>query len=201
VLCRDPTVSRAVFTDCIPLLTDLDLTHEKLVFMNRLWDHGNPMLCILRCSQHMLHATPNFDTIRRLLSNAEVAHSNNVKYFHLLIRATASPPVNEGELLKDLWDLVMTRRVSRYQVDILGGTTSFRFRCTWYDRYMPLGVVRCRFCNNWHNCPGDGMRRGNYCGYLPTDNDEYALNDLCIRCRLDSEIRWLIEVCGITHQW
>jgi len=29
-LCRDPTVSRVVFTDCIPLLTDLDLTLEKL---------------------------------------------------------------------------------------------------------------------------------------------------------------------------
>jgi len=47
VLCRDPTVSRAVFTDCIPLLIDLDLNHEKLVFMNRLWDHRNPMFCIL----------------------------------------------------------------------------------------------------------------------------------------------------------
>jgi len=94
-LCKDPTVSRAVFTDCIPLLTDLDLTHEKLVFMNRLWDHGNPMFCILRCSQHMLHATLNFGTIRRLLSNAETAHSNIAKYFHLLIKATAPPPVNK----------------------------------------------------------------------------------------------------------
>jgi len=56
-LCRDPTVSRAVFTDCIPLLTDLDLTPEKLVFMNRLWDHGNPMFCILMCSKHMLPRT------------------------------------------------------------------------------------------------------------------------------------------------
>jgi len=127
-LCRDPAVSRAVFTDCVPLLTDLDLTHEKLVFMNRLWDHGNPMLCILRCSQHMLHATPNFDTIRRLLSNVEAAHSNSARYFHLLIKATALPPVNEGELLKDLWHLVMTRPISRYRVDILGGATSFKRR-------------------------------------------------------------------------
>jgi len=45
-LCSDPTVSRAVFTDCIPLLTDLDLILEKLAFMNRLWDHGNPMFCM-----------------------------------------------------------------------------------------------------------------------------------------------------------
>jgi len=89
VLYRDPIVSRVVFTDCIPLLTDHDLTPEKLTFMNRLWDHGNPMFCILRCSQHMLHATPNFGTIRRLLSNAEAAGSNSAKYFHLLIRATA----------------------------------------------------------------------------------------------------------------
>ena len=155
--------------------------------------------CILRCSQHMLHATPNFGTIRRLLSNAEAAHSNSAKYFHLLIKATAPPPLNEAELLKDLWDLVMTRRISRYRVDILGGSTSFRFRCTWYDRYLPLGMVRRRFCNNWHNFPGDGMRRGNRRGYLLADDDEYALNNFCLRCRLDSEIRWLIEVCGITH--
>jgi len=103
-LYKDPIVSRAVFTDCIPLLTDLDLTPEKLAFMNRLWDHGNPMFCILRCSQHMLHATPNFGTIRWLLSNVEAAGSNNAKYFHLLIKATAPPPVHEAELLKDLWD-------------------------------------------------------------------------------------------------
>jgi len=114
VLCKDPIVSMAVFTDCIPLLTNLDLTPEKLAFMNRLRDHGNPMFCILRCSQHMLHATPNFGTIRRLLSNAEAAGSNSTKYFHLLIRATAPPLVHEAELLKDLWDLVMTRRISRY---------------------------------------------------------------------------------------
>jgi len=150
-LCKDPIVSRAVFTDCIPLLTDLDLTPKKLAFMNCLWDHGNPMFCILRCSKHMLHATPNFGTIRRLLSNAEVAGSNSAKYFHLLIMATAPPPVHEAELLKDLWDLVMTRRISRYRVDMLGGSTSFRFRCTGYDRYLPLGMVRRRFCNNWHN--------------------------------------------------
>jgi len=198
---KDPIVSRAVFTDCIPLLTDLDLTPEKHAFMNRLWDHRNPMFCILRCSQHMLHATPNFGTIRRLLSNAEPVGSNSAKYFHLLIRATAPPPVYEAELLKDLWDLVMTRCISRYRVDMLGGSTSFIFRCTWYDRYMPLGMVRRRFCNNWHNCPGDGMRRGNRRGYLPADDDEYALNDFCLHCRLDSEVRWLVEVCGITHHW
>jgi len=157
--------------------------------------------CILRCSQHMLHATPNFGTIRRLLSNVEAAGSNSAKYFHLLIRATASPPVYEAELLKNLWDLVMTRRISRYRVDILGGSTSFRFHCTWYDRYLPLGMVRHRFCNNWHNCPGDVMKRGNRRGYLSADDDEYALNNFCLRCRLDSEIQWLIEVCGITHHW
>ena len=95
-LCRDPTVYRVVFNDCIPLLTDLDLTHEKLAFMNRLWDHGNPMFCILWCSQHMLHATLNFHTIRRLLSNVEAAPSNSAKYFHHLIKATAPPPINEG---------------------------------------------------------------------------------------------------------
>jgi len=66
---------------------------------------------------------------------------------------------------------------------------------------MTLGMVHCRFCNNWHNCPGDGMRLGNFRGYLPADDDEYVLNDFCIHCRLDSEVRWLIEVCGITHQW
>jgi len=200
-LCKDPILSKVVFTDCIPLLTDLDLTLEKLAFMNRLWDHGNPMFCILKCSQHMLHATPKFGTIRRLLSNAEAAGTNSAKYFHLLIRATAPPPVHEAELLKDLWDLVMTRCISRYWVDMLGGSTSFRFRCTWYDRYLPLGMVRRRFCNNWHNCPGDGMRRGNRRGYLPADGDEYALNNFCLRCRLDSEVRWPLEVCGITDYW
>jgi len=144
--------------------------------------------------------TPNFDKIRRLLSNVEAAPSNSAKYFNLLIRATAPPPVKEDELLEDLWDLLVTRRISCYRVDILRGAASFIFRCTWYKRYKPAGMVRRRFCNNWLNCPGDGRRPGNFRGYLPADDDEYVLNDFCIRCRLDSEVRWLIEVCGITHQ-
>jgi len=45
------------------------------------------------------------------------------------------------------------------------------------------------------------MRRGNRRGYLPANDDEYALNDFCLRFRLDSEVRWLVEVCGITHHW
>ena len=128
-----------------------------------LWDHGNPMFCILRCSQHMLHATPNFGTIRGLLSNAEAAGANSAKYFHLLIRATAPPPVHEAEPLKDLWDLVMTRRISRYRVNMLGGSTSFRFRCTWYDRYQPVGMVRRRFCQQLAQLP----RRWNEEGKSP----------------------------------
>jgi len=65
---------------------------------------------------------------------------------------------------------------------------------------MPAGMVRRRFCNTWLNCPEDGRRPGNFRGYLPADDDEYVLNDFCICCRLGSEVRWLIEVCGITHQ-
>jgi len=155
--------------------------------MNRLWDHGNPMFCILRCSQQMLHVNQNFDTIRRFLTNAEAAPSNSAKYFHLLIRATASPPIDEEELLKDLWALLMTRCISRYRVDILGGATSFRFRCTWYKRFMPTGMVRRRFCNNWLSCLGD-RRSGNYRGFLPDDDGVYALTNFYIRCRLDSEV-------------
>jgi len=45
------------------------------------------------------------------------------------------------------------------------------------------------------------MRRGNRRGYLPADDDEYALNKFCLRCRLDSKVRWLVKVCGITHHW
>jgi len=50
-ICRNVEVSRAFGNDVIALLTDLSMTHEKLDFMNRLWDHGNHMFCILRCSQ------------------------------------------------------------------------------------------------------------------------------------------------------
>jgi len=49
-ICREVAVFRAFGNDCIGLLTDLCLTHEKLDFMNRMWAHGNHMFCILRCS-------------------------------------------------------------------------------------------------------------------------------------------------------
>jgi hypothetical protein len=114
-LCRDPIVSKSFDSDCIFLLTDLDLTPEKLSFMDLLWDHGNPMFCILRCSQHMLHPTPNLNTIRCLLANAEAAPSQSAKYFHILIRATAPPLLDEEGLMNDLWALLMTRRLQRFE--------------------------------------------------------------------------------------
>jgi len=66
---------------------------------------------------------------------------------------------------------------------------------------MPAGMLRRRFYNNWLNCSGDGRRPGNFRGYLHADDDEYVLNEFCILCRLESEVRWLIEVCGISHKW
>jgi len=199
-ICREAAVSRAFGNDCIALFTDLCLTHEKLDFMNRLWAHGNHMFCIIRCSQQLLHAEPRFDVINGLLTNNVAAHTLSDKYFHVLVKATAYPLESEAQLLNDFWFLIMTRNLHNYQMDILGGATSFRFRCTWYKRYMPPGMVRRCFCNNWLNCAGDG-RRGNYRGFLPADDEEYVYNHFCLCCRLDGEVRWLIEVFGIDHQW
>lgn len=197
-LCRDPIVYKSFGSDCIPLLADLDPTHEKLDFMERLWAHGNPMFCLLRCSQQMLHPTPNLATIERLLKNA--ASFNSVKYFQLLMRALGPPPLDYDELIKDFRELLMTRRIERYRHDILGGATPFRFRCTWYKRSLPAGMVRRQFCNNWLNCPGDG-RAGNYRGFLPAADEDYALHNFCIDCCLDGEIQRFIEVFGMNHQW
>jgi len=72
---RVVAVSRAFGNDVIALLTDLSMTHEKLDFMNRMWAHGNHMLCILRCSQQLLHAKQNFGLINTLLASDVAAHS------------------------------------------------------------------------------------------------------------------------------
>ena len=145
---REVAVSRAFGNDCIALLTDLCLTHEKLNFMNRLWAHGNHMFCILWCSQQLLHSDPRFDVIDHLLTNVVAAHSLSYKYFHVLLKATAYPLNDEVQLLRDFWALVMNRNLHNFRLEILRGATPFRFRCTWYKRYMPPGMVRHCFCNN-----------------------------------------------------
>jgi len=138
-ICRDVVVSRAFGNDVIALLTDMSMTHEKLDFMNRLWAHGNHMFFILRCSQQLLHAKPNFGVINNLLANDVAAHSLSAKYFQVLVKATGYPLENEALLLNDFLFLIMTRNVHNYWLYILGGATSFRFRCTWYKRYMLAG--------------------------------------------------------------
>jgi hypothetical protein len=198
IICRDPIVTKSFGNDCIRLLNDLEPTHEKLDFMLRLWNHGNPMFCLLRCSQQMLHETPNLDTINRLLKNA--APFESAKYFQLLLRACGPPRLNYEKLLEDFRELLMTRIMEQFRLDILGGTTPFRFRCTWYRRPMPVGLIRRQFCNNWLNCPGDG-RVGHYRGFLPAADEDYSFHNFCIDCRLDSEVRWFIEVFGMNHQW
>jgi len=197
VLCRSEQISRAFGNDAIELLTNLDVTPESLRFMRRLWDAGHHMFCILRCTEQLLHLKPRFDKIDGLMRKAEAANSQCAKYFRLLMRATSWPLVDEAELLEDFWKLLMTRSLQRHRYDILGGTTSFVFRCHWYKRWLPPSMVRCRFCNNWLNCLGNG--RGNYRGFLPADDDEYVFNHFCVRCRLDSEVIWLIDVFGFDH--
>jgi len=197
-LCRSEEISRAFGNDAIDLLTDLDITLESLRFMHCLWDAGHHMFCILRCSQQLLHPRPRLDKMDGLLRKAEAAGSQCAKYFRLLMKAFSWPLCDEAELLEDFWKLLMTRNLQSYRYDILGGTTSFTFHCRWYKRWLPPGMVRRSFCTNWLNCPGDG-RRGGYRGFLPADDDEYVFNHFCIRCRLDSEVRWLIDVFGFDH--
>jgi hypothetical protein len=197
-LCRDPIITKSFGNDCIPLLTDLEPRHEKLDFMKRLWAHGNPMFCLLRCSQQMLNATPNLGTIDRLLKNAVPLKS--AEYFQLLLRALGPSPLDYEGLLEDFKELLMTRRMERYWLDILGGDTPFRFRCTWYRRAMPAYLMHRQFCNNWLNCQGDG-RAGHYRGFLPAADEDYSFHNFCIDCRLDSKVRWFIEVFGMNHQW
>jgi len=119
-ICREVAVSRAFGSDCIALLTDLCLTHEKLDFMNRLWAHGNHMFCILRCSQQLLHPMSRFDVINGLLTNVVAAHSLSVEYSHVLVKVTAYPLDNEVQLLNDLWALIMTMNLYNYRLYILG---------------------------------------------------------------------------------
>jgi len=197
-LCRSEEISRAFGNDAIDLLTDLDVAPERLRFMYRLWDVGHHMFCILRCTQQLLHPRPRLDKIDGLLRKAEAADSQCAKYFRLLMRAFSWPPPDEAELLENFWKLLMTRSLQRHKYDILGGTTSFAFRCHWYKRWLPPGMVRRCFCNNWLNCLADG-KRGNYHGFLPADDDEYVFNHFCVHCRHDSDIRWLIDVFGFDH--
>jgi hypothetical protein len=152
---------------------------RSLRFMHRLWDAGHHMFCILRCTHQLLHPRPHFDIIKSLLKNASDAGSKSAKYFDVLIRATGAPSPDYEELFKDFWDLLMTRNLSQYRHDILGGNTSFQFRCHWYKRWFPPHTICRHFCNNWHNCPSDG-RRGNYRGFLPAEDEEYDLHDFCI---------------------
>jgi len=59
------------------------------------------MICILWCSQKLLHPKPRFDVINDLLTNDVAAHSLSAKYFHVLVKATAYPLDNEVQLLDD----------------------------------------------------------------------------------------------------
>lgn len=147
-LCKSVEILRAFGNDCIELLDDLNTTHGSLRFMHRLWDDGHHMFCILWCTQQLLYPRTCLDKIELLLTKAEDAGSLSAKYFHVLMRTAAWPPIDEEEILNDFWDLLMTRNLQHYQSDILGGTASFWVRCHWYKRWLPPGMVRRRFCNN-----------------------------------------------------
>jgi hypothetical protein len=197
-LCRSDEDLMVLNNSFVELLIELDLTYDTLRFMWRLWQAGHPTFCLLRCTQQMLHPRPRLGVIKQLLKKASDVGSNSAKYFNFLIRATSYPCPDYEQLFKDFWELLMTRNLSQYRHDIMGIGTSYRFHCHWYKRRFPLHMVYRNYCNNWHNCPGDG-RRGGYRGLLPAEDEEYSYRNFCVCCRLDSEIRWLVDVFGFDH--
>lgn len=120
------------------------------------------------------------------------------KYFDVLIRALDGAAPNTNELFNDFWDLLKTQNVTNYRREIMGGDTQFRFVSGWYKRLLPPRLIRRHFCNNWRNCLGDGMRN-NYRGFHPAEDEMYCLQHFCLRCLLDSEVRWLTDVFGFNH--
>jgi len=182
-ICRLPEISLVFGDDCTRLLTDLRMTHAKLDFIDHLLKHGNALFCILRCTQHMLHSTPDFEEIERLLGNAAAAGSWTAKYFQVLMDATFVQPLDEYVLLEKYRVLVETHNVRRYRREIKGIGTSFMFRSTWYKRPLPPSMFRRRFCQRTCRCWGDGRMA----------NGDYDITHYCIHCRLDEEVRWFLE--------
>lgn len=203
---EDSEVSKAFGDDVLYFLYDPNewynnamVAHSKFAFKLRLWNHGNAMFCILRSTQHMLDANPNIEEMKRLLTTAiNATGSLSARYYLLLINALSMPmPEN---ILEDFEDLAWTHRLAEYRSDILGGTSTYRFRCPWWNRPMPIWLTRRRFCNNYHNCAGDG-RIGGWYSLLPGPDHDYYLVNACFRCRLDTEIRWFLDRFGIVTEW
>ena len=115
-LCRSRDVSRAFGDDCTELLANLCMTHAKLNFIDRLLNARNPLFCILRSTQHMLHFKPRLGEIDRLLRNAFAADSMTARYFHLSMRVTSIHLFDLDEVLTDFWVLLKTYNLQRYRM-------------------------------------------------------------------------------------
>jgi len=126
-ICRFLEVPRAFGDDCTKLLTDLRMTHAKLDFIDRLLNDDNPLLCVLRSTQHMLHFKPCLDEIDHSLRNAITAGSWTTRYYHLLKKVTSIHPFELDEVLNDFWILLETLNIRCYRMDIRGIRTSFMF--------------------------------------------------------------------------
>lgn len=195
LLCRTNGVLRVLNNSCIWLLLELDLTYGTLRFSWRLMHACHPMFCIVRCTQQLLHPKPKLNMVKKLLENASATGSSSAKYFDVLIRATSYPFSDFKQLFQDFEVLLMTRRIFQYRHDVLGIGTPYRFYCNEYHRRLPLGMVYPVFCYNQHNCLGDGWM-GGYRGFLPDNDEGYSYQGYCIRCRLDTEIRWMMDAFG-----
>jgi hypothetical protein len=194
-LCRTHEVLRVLHVRCVKLLIELDLTCDTLRFSWRLWNAGHPTFCMVRCTQQLIHPYPKLDVVKKLLENALVTGSNSVKYFNVLIRATSFPFPDYQQMFKDFEKLLMTRKIFQYRHDILGFGTPYQFHCDEYHRKLPLGMVWPLFCYNRHNCLGDGWM-GGYRGFVPNSDEGYCYQGYCIRCRLDTEIKWMMDAFG-----
>jgi len=197
-ICKSREVSRAFGDDCTELLTNLLMTHAKLNFIDHLLNVGNPLFCILQSTQHIFHLKPRLDEIDCLLRNAINAGSWAAKYYHLLMTVTSTDSFDLEQVLNDFWVLLTSHSLRRYWMDIKRIGTSFMFRSTWYKRHLPPGIRYMCFCPCPHRCMGDGRRAGLQ-GQLPGDDVEYVLNNFCIRCRLDGQVRWFMDVFSFAN--
>jgi len=189
-LSENPMVLRVVSEYCLCLLVLPSPNARQRMFMQQLTLIGHALYCVVRAAQ-MLHLPHhNLPRIQSVLSSSRFVESDEATYFLIMLKVLASKVFDRDMVLSIFHDLFARQRLAHCRSVISVDDLLF----DWGQlklRLMPPGLDYKFICLSDGACAMSNRILNSHFP-PPGADDDYDMNNICLPCRLDTELAWFM---------
>ncbi|RHN68256.1 hypothetical protein MtrunA17_Chr3g0111911 [Medicago truncatula] len=189
-LSKNLVVLRAVSKYCLGLLLLTSPNAGQRKFMQQLTLNGHALYFVVKVAQMLDQPHPDLPRIQYVLSSAQLAGSDEAKYFLIMLKVLASEGFVRDRVLSLFHDLFTRQRLAHRRSIISADGILF----DWGQlelRLMPLGLDYKFTCLSNGACAMSNMIRNSHFP-SPCADEDYDIINIYLPCRLDTELVWFL---------